>query len=74
MLKSPSGVVKDLTNNQWEYKIGLEGLERRLWEDEDYMHRNWKPAQTLQTNRMFVWFKVLFLLLLILEDNSNLVL
>ncbi|XP_070034432.1 beta-galactosidase 7-like [Nicotiana tomentosiformis] len=60
VLKSPSGVVKDLTNNQWEYKIGLEGLERKLWEDEDYMHRNWKPAQTLQTNRMFVWFKTTF--------------
>ncbi|XP_060209449.1 beta-galactosidase-like [Lycium barbarum] len=56
-LKSPNGNVKDLSNNQWEYKIGLGGFERKLWEDED---RKWKPAQTLQTNRMFVWYKTTF--------------
>ncbi|MCD7473632.1 Beta-galactosidase 7 [Datura stramonium] len=56
-LKSPNGDVKDLSKNEWEYKIGLEGFERRLWEDEN---RNWKPPQTLQTNRMFVWYKTTF--------------
>ncbi|CAK9143003.1 unnamed protein product [Ilex paraguariensis] len=56
-LIAPNSQELDLSTNQWEFKVGLNGEERELYKDDD--HRNWHTDK-LPFNRMFVWYKTTF--------------
>ncbi|KAK4419298.1 Beta-galactosidase [Sesamum alatum] len=57
-LVAPNSLEKDLTSNKWAYKVGLNGLERRLQEVDTKYKRNWQP--NVPFDRMFVWYKTTF--------------
>ncbi|KAL6998155.1 hypothetical protein U1Q18_008282 [Sarracenia purpurea var. burkii] len=50
---------KDLQANRWTYKVGLHGIEKRLYEEDTRYNRKWQRLN-LPTNRMFVWYKTTF--------------
>lgn len=54
-LKNNTEVVKDITNNTWNYKVGLHGEIVKLYSPEN--NNGWN-TNGLPTNRVFVWYKV----------------
>jgi hypothetical protein len=58
-------VTKELAFNKWTYKIGLRG-ERQQLHDPMLSHKWRWFGNNLPTNKMFVWYKVLYHLLLLL--------
>ncbi|KAL0291329.1 UNVERIFIED_CONTAM: Beta-galactosidase [Sesamum calycinum] len=57
-LVAPNSLEKDLTSNKWAYKVGLNGMERRLQEVDPKNKRQWHP--NVPFDRMFVWYKTTF--------------
>ncbi|KAL0410015.1 UNVERIFIED_CONTAM: Beta-galactosidase 15 [Sesamum latifolium] len=57
-LVAPNSLEKDLTSNKWAYKVGLNGLEKRLQEVDPKNKRKWHP--NVPFDRMFVWYKTTF--------------
>jgi hypothetical protein len=58
-------VTKELAFSKWTYKIGLRG-ERQQLHDPILSHRWRWFGDNLPTNKMFVWYKVLYHSLLLL--------
>ncbi|KAK3010126.1 hypothetical protein RJ639_009797 [Escallonia herrerae] len=58
-LIAPNSQEKNLSTNIWAYKVGLNGMERRLYEDDMHKHRNWSPDD-LPFNRPLIWYKTTF--------------
>ncbi|RZB91759.1 beta-galactosidase 15-like [Glycine soja] len=56
-LQNNTEVVKDITNNTWNYKVGLHGEIVKLYCPEN--NKGWN-TNGLPTNRVFVWYKTLF--------------
>ncbi|KAG5006945.1 hypothetical protein JHK85_025487 [Glycine max] len=56
-LQNNTEVVKDITNNTWNYKVGLHGEIVKLYSPEN--NNGWN-TNGLPTNRVFVWYKTLF--------------
>lgn len=54
-LQNNTEVVKDITNNTWNYKVGLHGEIVKLYCPEN--NKGWN-TNGLPTNRVFVWYKV----------------
>ncbi|KAI3471999.1 hypothetical protein Pfo_028687 [Paulownia fortunei] len=57
-LVAPNSLEKDLSSNQWAYKVGLNGLERGLENVDARYKRKWHP--NIPFDRMFVWYKTTF--------------
>ncbi|KAI4371343.1 hypothetical protein MLD38_019590 [Melastoma candidum] len=55
---TPMEVVKVLTGNPWTYKVGLQGMERGVFK-ETRRPKKWR-ANSIPSNRMFVWYKTMF--------------
>ncbi|XP_075491404.1 beta-galactosidase 15-like [Primulina tabacum] len=58
-LLAPSSIEKDLSNNRWAYKVGLNGMdERGLGSDPMFSRRRWYT--NWPSNQMFTWYKTAF--------------
>ncbi|KAG8376647.1 hypothetical protein BUALT_Bualt09G0085200 [Buddleja alternifolia] len=57
-LVAPNSIEKDLSSNEWAYKVGLNGLERDLQDVDAKKKRKWHP--NIPFGRMFVWYKTTF--------------
>lgn len=53
-------IIKDLSNNQWAYKAGLNGEDKKIFLGRA-RYNQWK-SDNLPVNRSFVWYKVYNLL------------
>ncbi|KAK4481130.1 hypothetical protein RD792_012007 [Penstemon davidsonii] len=58
-LIAPNSVEKDLSSNEWAYKVGLNGLEKGL-ENIDIEGKKHKWHSHIPINRMLVWYKTNF--------------
>ncbi|EYU41564.1 hypothetical protein ABFS82_10G046800 [Erythranthe guttata] len=57
-LVAPNSIEKDLSTNEWAYKVGLNGIERGLQNIDTKYKREWHS--NIPFNRMFVWYKTSF--------------
>ncbi|KAJ8435204.1 hypothetical protein Cgig2_028390 [Carnegiea gigantea] len=55
---SSTTITKDLSNNQWTYKVGIEGEQRKFFTGQ-IARRQWRN-QELIFNRRFTWYKATF--------------
>ncbi|CAK9159233.1 unnamed protein product [Ilex paraguariensis] len=53
-------VVKDLSAHKWSYKVGLNGLDDKLYSSADSRFASQWQAKDLPTNRMMTWYKTTF--------------
>ncbi|KAK9937828.1 hypothetical protein M0R45_014596 [Rubus argutus] len=58
--KNGTEVTKDLSKNEWIYKVGLAGEEKGLYQITGHAANFHWPTEKLPTNRMFVWYKTIF--------------
>ncbi|KAL3839735.1 hypothetical protein ACJIZ3_024326 [Penstemon smallii] len=58
-LVAPNSVEKDLSSNEWGYKVGLKGVDKGL-ENVDIEEKKHKWYPNIPINRMFVWYKTNF--------------
>ncbi|XP_073066891.1 LOW QUALITY PROTEIN: beta-galactosidase 15-like [Primulina eburnea] len=55
-------IIKDLTNDEWSYKIGIEGLNDELFDDSHTKSGSddqWQSGE-LPVDQMFTWYKTIF--------------
>ncbi|KAK1555835.1 hypothetical protein Q3G72_031931 [Acer saccharum] len=52
-----ANITKDLSTNEWIYKVGIHGIKQQLNKVHTRHQHNWS-AEALPTNRSFVWYKV----------------
>ncbi|CAK7336546.1 unnamed protein product [Dovyalis caffra] len=52
-------VIKDLSTHKWSYKVGLEGLNQKLYSSESPLSSKWQQ-DSYPTNKMFTWYKTTF--------------
>ncbi|EEF46239.1 beta-galactosidase 15 [Ricinus communis] len=57
--KGDETIIKDLSNNRWSYKVGLLGLEDKLYLSDSKHASKWQE-QELPTNKMLTWYKTTF--------------
>ncbi|OMO91833.1 hypothetical protein COLO4_18061 [Corchorus olitorius] len=57
--KGENTTVKDLSNQKWSYKIGLEGVENKIYDTECPSNVKWS-SDNLPTNRNMTWYKTTF--------------
>ncbi|KAA8516637.1 hypothetical protein F0562_016857 [Nyssa sinensis] len=51
---------KDLSKNEWVYRVGIHGIEKQqLYKEDCHYNRHWN-LENLPTKRMFVWYKTSF--------------
>lgn len=60
-LVEPNGEGLDLSKNEWTYMVGIHGISKGLYELDDYNKLTWHTSD-FQTNRMFMWYKVITLI------------
>lgn len=53
-------VVKDLSSNQWSYKVGLNGEDRRLYDVHSPSGSNWTLNNRLPKRVPMMWYKTEF--------------
>ncbi|OMO67150.1 hypothetical protein CCACVL1_20761 [Corchorus capsularis] len=70
--KGENTTVKDLSNQKWSYKIGLEGVENKIYDTECPSNVKWSSdnlptnrnmtwsSDNLPTNRNMTWYKTTF--------------
>ncbi|KAK0584462.1 hypothetical protein LWI29_013639 [Acer saccharum] len=54
-----ANITKDLSTNEWIYKVGIHGIKQKLNKVHTRHQHNWS-AEALPTNRSFVWYKTTF--------------
>ncbi|KAL5740697.1 hypothetical protein ACOSQ2_029877 [Xanthoceras sorbifolium] len=54
-----ANITKDLSSNEWIYKVGIEGIRMQL-NLVHTPHQHYWHAEALPTNRPFVWYKTTF--------------
>nr|DAD39509.1 TPA_asm: hypothetical protein HUJ06_013832 [Nelumbo nucifera] len=57
--KTGEEIVKDLSSNKWTFKVGLNGEEKQLY-NEDLSHDSEWKSENPPTNRMMTWYKTTF--------------
>ena len=63
-------IIRDLSNNQWVYKVGLHGEDKKICNGRA-RYNQWK-SDNLPVNKPFVWYKVLiFCISLILHIPTH---
>jgi len=55
--KGEETIEKDLSQHQWDYKIGLNGYNDKLFSIKSVGHQKW-ANEKLPTGRMLTWYKV----------------
>ena len=58
--KGDETIIKDLSNNMWYYKIGLDGWDKKFFSEQSGFNAKWALDQ-LPTNQSLIWYKVLVL-------------
>ncbi|KAK3226688.1 hypothetical protein Dsin_006550 [Dipteronia sinensis] len=54
-----ANITKDLSTNEWIYKVGIHGIKQQLNKVHTRHQHNWR-SEALPTNRPFVWYKTTF--------------
>ncbi|KAG8657149.1 hypothetical protein MANES_03G042616v8 [Manihot esculenta] len=57
--KGDENIIKDLSAHKWSYKVGLHGLENRLYTLNSPQASKWLDHD-LPTNKMMTWYKATF--------------
>ncbi|XP_022731075.1 beta-galactosidase-like [Durio zibethinus] len=57
--KGDTKIVKDLTSNKWNYKIGMDGITNKFFESDCNSTLKW-DSDSLPINRNFTWYKTTF--------------
>ncbi|KAJ9183728.1 hypothetical protein P3X46_007540 [Hevea brasiliensis] len=57
--KGDESIIKDLSAHKWSYKVGLHGLENKLYSLDSPQASKWQEHD-LPTNRMMTWYKTTF--------------
>ncbi|KAI6682076.1 hypothetical protein NL676_035957 [Syzygium grande] len=57
--KGDERVIKDLSGHVWSYKVGLHGINNKLFSDDSASASNWQ-GKDLPTNRTMTWYKTTF--------------
>ncbi|XP_010541689.1 PREDICTED: beta-galactosidase 7-like [Tarenaya hassleriana] len=57
--KGDERIEKDLSGHQWEYKIGLNGIENKVFSPDSASNLKWSTQQ-FPTFRMLTWYKTPF--------------
>ncbi|KAK9275963.1 hypothetical protein L1049_023238 [Liquidambar formosana] len=57
--KGDEAVIKDLSAHKWGYKVGLHGLDNKLYSSDSRYASKWQ-AEDLPTKRMMTWYKTTF--------------
>lgn len=55
--KGDETIIKDLSENKWKYKIGLQGVESQFSNNQNKLDDQWQ-SQNLPINRSLTWYKV----------------
>lgn len=55
--KGNERVIKDLSGHVWSYKVGLHGINNKLFSVDSASASNWQ-GKDLPTNRTMTWYKV----------------
>ncbi|KAJ9183712.1 hypothetical protein P3X46_007527 [Hevea brasiliensis] len=57
--KGDESIIKDLSAHKWSYKVGLHGLENKLYSLDSPQASKWQEHD-LPTDRMMTWYKTTF--------------
>ncbi|XP_075475335.1 beta-galactosidase 15-like [Primulina tabacum] len=57
--KGDETIIKDLSSHKWSYKIGLKGLDDKLFKADPKSDSQWQSTD-LPVNRMLTWYKTTF--------------
>lgn len=52
-------IVKSLTSNKWNYKIGMDGIANKFFEMDCNSTLKW-ASDSIPVYRNFTWYKVIF--------------
>ncbi|KAA8534750.1 hypothetical protein F0562_029808 [Nyssa sinensis] len=57
--KGDEKIVKDLSSHQWSYRVGLHGMDNKLYSVDSRYASKWESA-SVPINRMMTWYKTTF--------------
>ncbi|KAI3458993.1 hypothetical protein Pfo_015656 [Paulownia fortunei] len=57
--KGDESIIKDLSLHKWSYKVGLDGLNSQLFNNDSKFASQWRTVD-LPINKMMTWYKTTF--------------
>ncbi|XP_022888073.1 beta-galactosidase 15-like [Olea europaea var. sylvestris] len=57
--KGDETIIKDLSSHKWSYKVGLHGLDNKIYSSDGKFTAPWN-TEDLPINRMLTWYKTTF--------------
>lgn len=64
-----TGVMKDLSKNEWTYKVGIDGIRKGMYKITGHHAAKYKwNTRDIPNKRTFIWYKVLTIYIILICD------